>query len=294
MSVEGPARGKPASKSAREHAPGADERDEAKEQVLPPVEDGEAARVLDVQVKSKRTRPPSHYTEGALIEDMKGAAKFVEDDAELKKVLKDASGLGTSATRDNIIETLKHHGYLDKSGKHLVATEKGIAFVQWLKQAMPELTDVAVTARWEAELSVVAKRGGGKEFEDKLAAKVREMMSILKSSPPLDGTSHTTQTTEKTSMSETETRRASKPTDKMLDYAKSIAKSIGQRVPDDVMTDFDACRAFIDANKDSANQPTEKQVKYAESIAKSKGLTIPAEVRANKKLISAWIDEHKD
>lgn len=269
--------------------------DEPKEQSLPPVEDGEMAQVLAVHIKPKQTRPPTHYTEGALIEDMRGAAKFVENDPDLKKVLKDASGLGTSATRDSVLETLKHHGYLEKNGKYLVATEKGISFVQWLRQVMPELTDVAVTARWEAELSIVSKKGGGAAFEERLTTRVREMTARLKSSPPLKGGDFTTQTTEKTLMPESgaETRRASKPTDKMLDYAKAIAKSIGKRVPDDVMVDFDTCRSFIDDHKDSANRPTDKQLTYAQSIAKAKNAKIPAEVLVNKKLLSAWIDEHR-
>lgn len=90
-------------------------------------------------------------------------------------------------------------------------------------------------------------------------------------------------------MSET---RSSKPTDKMLDFAKSIAKSIGTRVPDEVLNDFDACKAFIDANKEAASRPSEKQENFAKSIAERKGLTIPEETLKSRKDLSAWIDAH--
>jgi hypothetical protein len=95
-------------------------------------------------------------------------------------------------------------------------------------------------------------------------------------------------------VAENEDRRTSKPTDKMLDFAKAIAKSLGRRVPDEVMADFDACRDFIDTNKEAASRPSEKQTDYAKAIAKRKGVTVPQEALADRRLISAWIDENKD
>lgn len=272
---------------------GADaERDEV-EQSLPPLEDGELADIVSIDIKGRKTRPPSHYTEGTLLADMKGASKFVENDPELKKMLKEISGLGTAATRDSILETLKGHQYLEKSGKHLVATEKGIAFISWLEKVLPDAVDVALTARWEAELAVVAEKGGGKAFEDRVAQKVRDMISTLKAAPPMNLAASTTHK-ESQSMTDTnEQKRASKPTDKMLEFAKSIAKKVGVRLPDEVMGDFDACRAFIDEHKDVAMRPSDKQLNFANSIASSKGLTLPPEVIANGRELSKWIDEHK-
>ena len=87
--------------------------------------------------------------------------------------------------------------------------------------------------------------------------------------------------------------RASKPTDKMLEYAKNIATRVNVQLPEDATTDFEACKAFIDANKDAAMRPSEKQLNFATSIAERKGLTISAETLANGKELSKWIDEHK-
>ena len=94
-------------------------------------------------------------------------------------------------------------------------------------------------------------------------------------------------------MSENQERTASKPTEKMLEYATKIAKAIGQPVPDEVVADFEACKLFIDANKEAANRPSEKQLKFAESIASKKQLTIPPEALADAREISKWIDENK-
>lgn len=268
------------------------ERDDA-EQSLPPLEDGELADVIAIEVRTRKTRPPTHYTEGTLLDDMKGAAKFVEDDPELKKLLREVSGLGTAATRDSIIETLKAHKYLEKSGKYLVATDKGVEFISWLEKVFPDAVDVALTARWEAELAIVAAKGGGKAFEERVAQKVREMISTFKAAPPLSAVASPVNKESTTMTDTTAPKRVSKPTDKMLEFAKSIAKKVGVRIPDEVLTDFDACKAFIDEHKDVAMRPSEKQLNFANSIASSKGLTIPAEVLANGRDLSKWIDDNK-
>lgn len=262
---------------------------EKEELLLPPVIDGEMATVMAVKVTGKKTKPPNPYTEGSLLGDMRGAAKFVEDDPELKRQLKEISGLGTAATRDSIIESLKVAGYCEKSGKYLVPTEKGIKFVGWLEAHYPNAVNVALTARWEAELSLVAKNGGGLAFEARVAEAVRQMIEIFKAAPSFGAT-----TTKKESTMSDAPRAPGKPTEPMLRFAKQIADKLGIKpFPDEVMNDFDACKKFIDDNKDSASRPTEKQLNFANSIASKKGVTIPASVLANGRELSAWIDNNK-
>jgi DNA topoisomerase-3 len=98
-------------------------------------------------------------------------------------------------------------------------------------------------------------------------------------------------------MSENGEKRRSGPTDKMLEFAKSIAKRVGASLPDDAKDDFDVCRAFIEEHKDAAQAlpapPTKKQLDFAKSIADKKGLTIPASTLKNMKELSAWIDANK-
>lgn len=264
--------------------------DDEKEQALPELTDGEMADVLAVRVLEKKTRPPAAYTEATLLGDMEGAGKYV-DDPELRKILKQVSGLGTAATRDSIIEALKHHKYIEKSGKHLVATQKGLDFIAWLDVVCPELTDVATTARWEAQLDSVAAKGGGKSFEDAIARKVEHLVSILKTQPSMAGAGIRTTSAEKSSMSEE--KRVNKPSDKMLEFAKNIATRLNIALPDEVKNDWEVCKQFIDDNKDNASRPTDKQSNFAKLIAERKGLTIPDDVAKNGRLLSKWIDENK-
>jgi DNA topoisomerase-3 len=264
--------------------------DSNKDQVLPALKHGEMGTVLSVKVLEKKTRPPSRYTEGLLIEDMKNAGKYVED-STLRAVLKEVSGLGTSATRDSILETLKSHQYLTPSGKYLIPTEKGEALITWLDTHCPELADVALTARWEAQLDVIAARGGGINFEAEIATKVREIVTTLRQAAPI-----TRSALENKSMNTPQPqgeRRASKPTPKMLEFAGKIAAKLGFKLTPEIVDDFEKCRAYIDANIAAANKPTDKQIKYATSIAERKGAAVPVEALADGRLLSKWIDENK-
>lgn len=257
-------------------------------QSLPPLTDGEEVRIASIRILSKKTKPPSYYTEGTLLDDMRAAGKFIENDSELKKVLKEVSGLGTAATRDSIIEGLKTDNYLKLVGKQLHMTEKGIEFMAWLERVAPSLTDVAMTARWEAELAVVAQRGNGPEFEKRVCDYIKELVIVLKNAPPLNGLSTSTSnpSTEKPSMTENDRP----PTDKMLVYAKRIAAKLGLNVPDDVMVSGKACSAFIDEHKDAASRPTEKQLNFAKSLATEAGIEVPAEALVDGVALSKWID----
>lgn len=251
--------------------------------VLPPVKDGEMATVMASKYVSKVTTPPTAYTEDTLLGDMEGASKYVEDET-LRKILKSISGLGTAATRAKIIETLKSHKYLEKNGKHIVATEKGLRFIKWVKTIAPELTDVAQTARWQAKLEVMEADPNSTRvpFEKDVIDFVKSTVTIFKQAASLGGN------TTENDMSD---NRA--PTAKMLEFAKKIADKTGKKLTDETMSDFEACKQFIDENKDAANGPSEKQVKFAEGIAKSKGLTIPGELLKDGRALSKWIDENK-
>lgn len=257
---------------------------------LPELVDGEFATVTRVSLVTCKTREPKPYTEGLLIEDLQSAAKFV-DSPELRKVLRqtDVAGIGTAATRAETIEKLKSAKYIRTAGKTIVATQKGIDFVNWLDSIMPELTDVALTARWQAELDSVAVSGGGLAFEARVAEHVRKLVATFKVAPPLRSAS--TSSSESTSM--TDTPRENKPTDKMLEFAKRIATKLGIPVTDEVMVDYDACKAFIDLNKEASMRPSEKQINFANRIAKENNVTVPEDALKDGMVLSRWIDENK-
>src|SRR5271166_4182883 len=131
----------------------ADEKgDEA--QLLPPLRNGEPAQLYDPKIEHKETRPPPRYNEGTLIEAMQNAWRFVDDEV-LRERLKEAKGIGTPATRAEIIGGLKKQDFLITQGKHIVPTEAGLSLFGVLKQADPALVDPGVTAQLECLLDDV-------------------------------------------------------------------------------------------------------------------------------------------
>ncbi len=123
-------------------------------QMLPSLRDGEPARLSDAAVEDKETRPPPRYSEGTLVEAMQNAWRFVEDES-LRERLKEAKGIGTPATRAEIIRGLKTQDFLVADGKNIVPTERGLALFAVLEQADPALVDPGVTAQMEHLLDLV-------------------------------------------------------------------------------------------------------------------------------------------
>jgi DNA topoisomerase-3 len=123
-------------------------------QLLPPLKDGETASLSEPLIEAKETRPPPRYNEGTLIQAMQQAWRFVEDEL-LRDRLKEAKGIGTPATRAEIIAGLKRQGFLASEGKAIVPTEPGLALFDVLLRADPELVDPGVTAQLECLLDDV-------------------------------------------------------------------------------------------------------------------------------------------
>jgi DNA topoisomerase-3 len=121
-------------------------------QGLPDMKQGDPVKVEASKVVSKKTKPPPRYTDGTLIDDMSHAAKFVTN-PEIKRRLKETSGIGTQATRASIIETLIKREFLQRKGKtQLISTPLGRAVIDMLPG---ELTDIGLTAVWESYLERV-------------------------------------------------------------------------------------------------------------------------------------------
>jgi DNA topoisomerase-3 len=136
-----------------------DDEDEGREQHLPKLAQGERAEVLKVESLEKETKPPRRYTDASLLGAMETAGKLV-DDEELREAMKD-SGIGTPATRAAIIERLIQVGYLERDGRALVATDKGINVVRLLEQH--PLTSPSLTGEWEHRLAKIEAGGDSRE-----------------------------------------------------------------------------------------------------------------------------------
>jgi DNA topoisomerase-3 len=134
-------------------APGEDADDDA---MLPSgLERGQAQKVLDAKAVQKRTRPPPRLTDASLLTAMETAGKTL-DERELSEAMKE-NGLGTPATRANIIETLLTRGYVVREGKSLAVTEKGLGLIEVVDA---EVKSAAMTGAWEARLQKIAKGQG--------------------------------------------------------------------------------------------------------------------------------------
>ncbi len=128
------------------------DEDDAKQQGLPAVGQGDAVVCNKVDRVDKKTTPPPRFTEGSLIEAMANVHRFVAD-AGAKAVLKENEGIGTEATRAGILETLKSRGFLELSGKAIVSTQLGR---QLIALTPDTLKDPVTTATWERRLSAIA------------------------------------------------------------------------------------------------------------------------------------------
>ncbi len=122
-------------------------------QMLPPdLAEGQPQRVLDTQSIAKKTRPPKRLTDATLLTAMETAGKTL-DDKELSDAMKE-SGLGTPATRAQIIEVLLKREFIIRRGKSLEATEKGIRLIEVVH---PDVKSPAMTGQWEAFLKRIQR-----------------------------------------------------------------------------------------------------------------------------------------
>ncbi|MFV0561022.1 MAG: DNA topoisomerase III [Enterococcus sp.] len=135
-------------------------KEQQKDTLLPKVMAGESVRVT-LETLEKETQPPKPYTEGTLITAMKTAGKTV-DDEQAQEILNEVEGIGTEATRANIIETLKKKEYIQVEKNYLYVTPKGSILCQAVeKEAL--LTSAEMTAKWEGYLNKIGKQEGSQE-----------------------------------------------------------------------------------------------------------------------------------
>jgi DNA topoisomerase-3 len=128
--------------------PKTQEEEDAEGGELPKLEQGMKVLCAEAVVEAKETRPPPRYTEATLLSAMETAGKLVEDE-ELAEAMKER-GLGTPATRAEIIETLIRREYVERVGKELTPTPKGLQVVTMLDEHA--LTRPDLTGDWEKQL----------------------------------------------------------------------------------------------------------------------------------------------
>ncbi len=138
-------------------------------EALSKLKKGQKLNLDDITIKEGETTPPSRYTSGSIILAMENAGKLIEDE-RLREQIK-GSGIGTSATRAEIIKKLNRISYIDINQKNQVLTPnpKGELVYKVVKFTIPDMLNPQLTASWEKGLDMVAKKEIGKDvFMNKL------------------------------------------------------------------------------------------------------------------------------
>lgn len=149
--------------------------DDEEDSMLCAVREGEAAKNFLIEVHENTTKPPPHYNEATLLSTMEGAGKFVEDE-ELREAMSER-GLGTPATRAAIIEGLIQDGYIARRQRDLVATPKGIALIDQLREAgVEELASPEMTGQWEYKLKLMEQ---GRAARPEFMREIRELAAQI-------------------------------------------------------------------------------------------------------------------
>lgn len=140
-----------------------DEQDEEinEDQQLPKVQQGAELKVDRVRLTEGKTKAPAYLNEATLLSAMENPLKYMSDaDQKLKKVIGESGGIGTVATRADIIEKLFNNFLFEKRGKDLMITSKGR---QLLELVPHDLKSPALTAKWEQRLTKISKGQEKKE-----------------------------------------------------------------------------------------------------------------------------------
>ncbi|MCA1792715.1 MAG: hypothetical protein LC660_02390, partial [Desulfobacteraceae bacterium] len=150
---------------------------------LPPLSPGDKASAENIDIKEKKTNPPPDYTDSLLLKDMTNPGRYVSEEA-VKKLFRGDIGIGTQSTRAQIIETLISRNYVVRSGKKLMATQKGVYLVELLRKCPVSsvLTSPDETARWEMSLNSIALgEQGNNQFLTGIKTFVARAVDELKS-----------------------------------------------------------------------------------------------------------------
>lgn len=149
-----------------------DSSDDIREQLLPAISKGDKLKISRLELTSGETKPPAPFNEGSLLSAMENPAKYMSgENKDLIRTIGETGGIGTVATRADIIEKLFNSFLIEKRGKDIFTTSKGR---QLLSLVPEELRSPTLTAQWEQKLSLISK---GKLTKD---AFINEMKNYAK------------------------------------------------------------------------------------------------------------------
>lgn len=143
--------------------------DDVKDQTLPLINKGDKLSIVSMQKTRGQTQPPKYFTEGTLLMAMENPVKYMEDkNKELANILNETGGIGTVATRADIIEKLYKTFLIENKGKDMYITGKG---KQLLELVPEDLKSPDLTGEWERKLVLIEE---GKLKKDKFISEINE------------------------------------------------------------------------------------------------------------------------
>ncbi len=149
-------------------------------EILNSLKKGEEVSIVNFETKTSETSPPSRYNSGSIILAMENAGKLIEEE-ELREQIKGA-GIGTSATRAEIMKKLERIGYIAINTKTqiITPTKKGEVIYDVVNLSMPDMLNPKLTASWEKGLDMVAKKEiKSEEFMKKLETYINTKVNKL-------------------------------------------------------------------------------------------------------------------
>jgi len=149
-----------------------DDDSDIKEQTLPQIQQGGRLEIKSCAIEQGKTKPPARYNEATLLTAMENPGDRQLSD-EMRDILKTTSGLGTPATRADIIEKLFDSFYVERRGKEILPTSKGIQLVSIVPS---DLKSAELTAKWEQELALISR---GKSRSESFITQMRTYASKL-------------------------------------------------------------------------------------------------------------------
>jgi len=130
-----------------------EDSDGQKEQMLPEVKKGQTFKVIRVKLNIGKTKPPARYNEATLLTAMEHPGKFIESN-QLRSLMDASNGIGTPATRADIIEKLFSSNYVERRGKEIVPLSKGTQLIELVPE---DLRSPELTAKWEQKLTLISR-----------------------------------------------------------------------------------------------------------------------------------------
>lgn len=154
------------------------EEEELKDQVLPQLHKGDTLKVISASTHKGQTKPPARFNEGTLLSAMENPHKYIHVDKDSAKTLGETGGLGTVATRADIIEKLFNSFVIEKRGKEIVPTSKGRQLIELVPV---DLKSPLLTAKWEGQLDDISKgKLNDKQFVESMRKYATELVNDVK------------------------------------------------------------------------------------------------------------------